>query len=134
MSRRTITACMFATVASVTAMNNALGYVPMCDRAKYDLLLLEGAIESYRIETGALPGESQWFDELVRNSEMSAAMSGVDPWGNQYLYRVRGGDFDLFTAGPDGLANTSDDQVRTDRWQWRVCRPRRSSFGCTTNR
>src|SRR5262245_29753755 len=122
MTRRSVLVCMFAAAAFVIATRQALGYTPLCDRAKYELQSLNQLIELRRAMTGSLPDESEWFEILVRERLLDAASRKVDPWGHPYVYRNRGDTFELFTVGPDGKAGTADDQLKADRWKWGTCR------------
>jgi hypothetical protein len=50
-------------------------------------------VETGRFRTGAYP----------------ASLAETDPWGNPYVYIPAGDSFDLLSAGPDGMRDTSDD-------------------------
>lgn len=75
---------------------------------------LRGAVEHYaREHDGRYPGT---LDELTRPDEQGqrAVEPGdlLDPWKNAYVYRVPSAGVDsttVFSAGPDGIADTDDD-------------------------
>jgi general secretion pathway protein G len=80
---------------------------------------IEGNLDLYMIETGSYPDESVGLEALMRNTGNSPNWNGPyikkmpdDPWGKPYIYRFpsqHGLDFDLCSAGADGLENTEDD-------------------------
>jgi Type II secretion system (T2SS), protein G len=112
------------------ATGQAYGETPLCDEAEYELKSLDRVIELRRAIAGSLPDESEWFEVLVREHLLDAASRKMDPWGRPYVYRKRGDTFELFTLGPDGEAGTADDQVKADRWKWRM-RSGCARSGCT---
>jgi hypothetical protein len=132
MSRRIILGCMIATAALAIATSDALGFEPLCDLAKSELQSLDRAIELRQASAGSLPSESEWFEVLIREHLLDASARNVDPWGRPFVYRRRGDTFDLFTVGPDGEADTSDDQIKSDRWRWSKCNSGCSRSGCTS--
>jgi general secretion pathway protein G len=65
----------------------------------------EQGLQALVIQPSTEPRPSRWrplFKEAPR-----------DPWGNNYVYLCPGKKnpdaYDLFSAGPDGIANTADD-------------------------
>ncbi len=90
--------------------------------AKTDIANLEVALDSFEIDTGRYPTNSEGIGALVRcpaNVEEDwkgpYLKRGVpkDPWGNEYGYRQPGQyneyGYDLNSYGPDGLNGTDDD-------------------------
>ena len=75
-------------------------------------------IKSFQLHTGEFP---QSLEDLVSNPGLGDKWRGpytsrdfVDPWGNPYLYcypskKNQNGDFDFWSAGPDGQSGTADD-------------------------
>ncbi len=79
---------------------------------------LELPMQSYRLDIGSFPTK---LDDLLVNPGKGNRWKGpyikdklLDPWGNKYEYRVPpqknvGGDYDLWSKGPDGQSGTQDD-------------------------
>jgi general secretion pathway protein G len=59
----------------------------------------------------ALPNPDRWKGPYLRANEQPK-----DPWGNFFVYVYPGptgpNDFDLYSAGPDGVAGSGDDVRR----------------------
>ncbi|WP_230470249.1 type II secretion system protein GspG [Lujinxingia vulgaris] len=54
-----------------------------------------------------LPNE---LDELTQGAAPLTKNIFPDPWGNPYIYRIKGErEFEIFSAGRDGKAGTEDD-------------------------
>lgn len=82
--------------------------------------LVRNAIESFRGDVGRVPTTAEGLAVLTarplsvplwRGPYMLAAVK-QDPWGNPYVYTTtdpKGVQFSLFSAGPDGVPNTTDD-------------------------
>lgn len=78
--------------------------------------MLRGAVETYRLEVGRLPGEDEGLDVLSSppaDERLRARWRGpyldetvpLDPWGNPYEYSIPGRDgmpFALYSLGADG--------------------------------
>lgn len=90
--------------------------------AKTDIANLEVALDSFEIDTGRYPTNSEAIGALIRppvNVEDDwkgpYLKRGVpkDPWGNEYLYKQPGQyneyGYDLSSYGPDGINGTEDD-------------------------
>jgi hypothetical protein len=77
-------------------------------RVKADLSLLKKKLADYRKRNGVYPGTPQWVQEIGLESSWAK-----DLWGSDYVYRYPGKrnplDFDLFSAGPDRIPDTTDD-------------------------
>jgi len=94
-------------------------------KATQDLDIFCLALDKYAADTGAYPTTKQGLKALlvcpagVDNWDgpyINKALGLKDPWGHPYVYRSSGpkvddvGDpYDLFSAGPDGIAGTGDD-------------------------
>ncbi len=77
-------------------------------------------IAAFKKDTGRLPEGKNALLLLTRESEDLQGWKGpyareipLDPWGHAYLYicpgRSNRDSYDLFSAGPDGIAGTADD-------------------------
>jgi len=83
------------------------------------------ALDLYELDNGTYPSTEQGLKGLVekpatdpvpdnwRGPYIKNARIPTDPWGNQYYYASPGVQnavgYDLWSAGPDKLSNTSDD-------------------------
>lgn len=103
---------------------NVLGSADQANRqkARADIVALENALAQYRLDNGTFPTTEQGLDALIneptieprpRNYRRGGYIQRLplDPWGNEYLLLSPGefGDFDVFSAGPDGQIGTDDD-------------------------
>lgn len=81
---------------------------------------LETTLLRYKVLTGRLPTQQEGLEILVSppggaKSRQAFLKQGAltDPWGRVFQYRNpgqrSGGDFDVFSYGPDGQENTADD-------------------------
>ena len=90
--------------------------------AKTDIANLEVALDSFEIDTGRYPSNSEGIKALIRppvNVEDDwkgpYLKRGVptDPWGIEYLYKQPGQyneyGYDLHSYGPDSINGTEDD-------------------------
>jgi general secretion pathway protein G len=88
-------------------------------RAQIDSL--EKAIETYRLDAGALPSLSDGLNALVERPVGAKQWRGpylrkgipLDPWGNRYLYRVPGKTFEfaIVSLGKDGQPGGEGDNA-----------------------
>ena len=91
-------------------------------RVKGDLTTLTAAFRAYEMDSGFLPSSEQGVNALVDKPTSRPAPTSwspklkrmiLDPWGNQYHYRRPGtkdkGGFDIYSTGPDGIAENADD-------------------------
>jgi hypothetical protein len=71
------------------------------DRVRYgELPFFVSALEQYRSEKGSLPLEEQGLGPLI--GEYIRELP-VDPWGNNYVYRVNGSKFSVYSVGLDKI-------------------------------
>ena len=71
------------------------------DAVRYGMLpFLTSAVEEYRKEKGVLPSQEQGLRSLVG---ISIREVPTDPWGGQYIYRVNGPTFTIYSAGFNGI-------------------------------
>lgn len=92
-------------------------------RVRADISAIGSALDLYRSNTYALPTTEQGLGALVNKPTTAPIPRGwiqqmksepVDPWNNKYQYRRpaqrnTGGEYDLFSAGPDMTPDTEDD-------------------------
>lgn len=91
--------------------------------AQTDIANLEVAIDSFEIDTGRYPTNTEGLRALIPPAPANVEADwkgpylkrGVpkDPWGTEYAYRQPGQHneygYDLHSYGPDGLNGTDDD-------------------------
>lgn len=97
-------------------------------RAEADMNNLRAAVLSYKMLAGNAPTTQQGLEALytkpttppIPKRWSSAGDKGVpkDPWGVPYRYRNPGKkdptDFEIYTYGPDQIADTDDDLSSQD--------------------
>ena len=71
--------------------------------ATLDVKAIASAVDMYQIKHGQLPDTLQ---ALVPR-EIKEIRS--DPWGDDFVYLRSGNDFEIRSAGPDGVPGTADD-------------------------
>ena len=80
-------------------------------RTRSDLKLIDSAISRYRSDRGELPPAGSYrelMDHLA--PDYMQPTTELDGWFNPYVFRnLSARDYDLRSAGPDGIARTSDD-------------------------
>jgi general secretion pathway protein G len=79
--------------------------------AKAQIDALEKALDQYRLDTGRYPANEMGLNALVERPPNEPKWNGpylkkavpLDPWGNQYLYKIPGdqGDYDIVSYGKD---------------------------------
>lgn len=75
--------------------------------AKGDIASYTTAIDLYALDhNDKFPASLQ---DLVGGSRKYVRELNKDPWGNEYVYKASGNDYQIFSAGPDGQAGTADD-------------------------
>ena len=89
-------------------------------RTKTDIKSIETALKLYRASNFSYPSTDQGLEALVskpsgdpepRSWSQQLPKAPIDPWKNPYKYispGTRGGDFDLYSLGPDGIASDDD--------------------------
>ena len=88
-------------------------------RAQIDAF--DKALQAYLIDMGRYPATAEGLQALVVKPGGEAKWNGPymqkkippDPWGKEYVYRCPGNKnpsgYDLFSAGPDRIPDTADD-------------------------
>jgi general secretion pathway protein G len=89
--------------------------------AQVQLESLRSGIRDFDMKVGRLPTPSEGLQALVERPAglpesvnwrrcLDSRTVPTDPWGNDYVYRrPREGEYELFSKGPDGQADTEDD-------------------------
>lgn len=98
--------------------------------AQSDIHAIAMALDIYRLDNHQYPSSQQGLQALVSKPSGSPAARNwnpdgylkrlpVDPWGNDYQYRVpgtKGGAYDLFSFGADG--KLGGEGVNSDIGNW----------------
>ncbi len=90
--------------------------------AKGNISSIGSALRAYEVDNMFLPTTEQGLSALVEKPTSRPAPTSwspklkklpIDPWGNAYHYRRPGvkdkTGFDVYSAGPDGVADNADD-------------------------
>jgi general secretion pathway protein G len=87
--------------------------------AKIQISEFEQTMEAFNFDMARYPTSAEGLLALVQNPTGAESWAGPylkkvlpnDPWGHQYLYRYPGqyGEFDIYSAGPDGIEGNADD-------------------------
>lgn len=91
-------------------------------KAISDITTFENALDMYKLDNGDYPSSEQGIHALVvkptdfplpknYRSDGYIRRLPLDPWGNDYKIKNPGeyNRIDVFSMGPDGILNTSDD-------------------------
>jgi general secretion pathway protein G len=99
----------------------------MVQKAKTDVALLEQAVERYRLDNLAYPGEITALVEPpagLARPERYATGGYVkrlpeDPWGQAYQYAAPGrhGPFDVYSLGADGREGGEGEDADIGNWR-----------------
>lgn len=88
-----------------------LGCITKKDRVRADIQGIQTMLLSYYTANGNYPGTDQGLQVLVPRLMEELPKDG---WGSPYVYRYPGKRYpiayDLFSAGPDRMADTADDE------------------------
>ena len=110
-------------LASLT-IPSLMGNKEKADRQKAasDIVALENALDMYKLDNGRYPRAEQGLAALVTRPVLAPIPRNYpedgyirrlpqDPWGQEYRLRNPGrhGKLDVFSLGPDGVADTDDD-------------------------
>jgi len=86
--------------------------------ARAQIELFGGALDQFRLDTGAYPTTSEGLAALITDPGVEGWDGPYlkkaiprDPWGQPYVYRSPGihGEYDLFSYGPDKAEGGGDD-------------------------
>lgn len=95
---------------------------------KAQIELLSRALDSFRLDAGRYPTQSEGLMALIEKPQGAATWSGPylgkrqipkDPWGNNYIYArppARGVDYDLYSLGSDGKPSGEGDAADIGNW------------------
>ncbi len=93
------------------------------DTASVQVAAFKQALDLYRLDVGDYPTTEQGLDALIEAPSGAAGWNGpyldgqsvpLDPWGNEYVYRVPGADddaFDLLSLGADNRQGGSGEDA-----------------------
>jgi general secretion pathway protein G len=106
---------------------NRIGESAKLSQVESDFKSFESAIAMYKLNAGQVPTTQQGLKALVEKPSSTPVprrwtqvMKKVpqDPWGKPYGYRFPGkknaADYEMYSAGADGLDNTADDLSSQD--------------------
>ena len=92
-----------------------------------DFKSFDSALAMYKLNAGSFPSTQQGLKALTEKPgsnpvprRWSKIMDKVpmDPWGKDYGYRFPGkkkpGEYEMYSSGPDGMENTTDDLSSQD--------------------
>ncbi len=92
--------------------------------AKAQISLLSTAVDTFRLDMGRYP---QTLEELVKKVDDKKwkgpylpQQIPLDPWGNQYIYRVPGEDgrdYDIISYGADGVPGGEGENEDVVSWR-----------------
>ncbi|NJM37997.1 MAG: type II secretion system major pseudopilin GspG [Akkermansiaceae bacterium] len=106
---------------------NKIGDSAKLGQVESDFKSFESSVAMYKLNAGQLPTTQQGLKALVEKPSSTPVprrwiqiMKKVplDPWGKPYAYRFPGkknaADFEIYSAGPDGIENNADDLSSQD--------------------
>jgi general secretion pathway protein G len=105
-------------VAGIVGLWIILAVVPKLINTKHlrtaaDIVWLKTRLSDYRKRNGDFPEPPQWLIAAGVVDLSQAVDMSRDAWGSNYVYRYPGrhnpNDYDLFSAGPDRIPDTADD-------------------------
>ena len=83
--------------------------------AKGDIMSLSGAVDLYALDHNDTYPKT--LNDLVTGNRKYIREMRNDPWGNPYVYRpgtnTKLADYQIFSAGPDGIPGNEDDVTST---------------------
>lgn len=95
--------------------------------ARSQIAMLLTSLDSYRLDIGRYPSESQGLKILFKNTDNLDNWKGpyvvkdipLDPWNNPYIYKNPGehGEIDLLSYGADGQAGGEGENSDIGSWQ-----------------
>lgn len=109
-------------ILAVVVIPNVIGRTEdaRMGKAHADVAAFQNPLNLYKLDTGALPTTDEGLGALVANKSQHPKWNGPyiqnglpkDPWGTDYFYTCpgeHGGEFDIYSAGPDRQPGTADD-------------------------
>lgn len=83
--------------------------------AKHDIAVLSNQVDLYALDNNDT--YPQTLEDLMTGRRRYLRELRPDPWGNPYIYvpptDILKADYQIFSAGPDGIPNTDDDVTST---------------------
>jgi general secretion pathway protein G len=109
---------------AISKLGNPTGYAKHT-AVRADVQAIGTQLQLYESMNGFYPTTAQGLQALVTQPQSDPRptrwyqyfkQSPKDPWGNDYIYRCPGqkGPYDLFSAGPDRIPDTADDDWGSD--------------------
>jgi general secretion pathway protein G len=96
-------------------------------KAKEDVMAIQNAADLYKLDNGFAPTTDQGLNALVskpstppvpRDWKDGGYLDAVplDPWGNPYQYLNEQGKLKIFSYGPEGANDSSDNTSMIGNW------------------
>jgi general secretion pathway protein G len=95
--------------------------------AKAQMENFSSALDSFYMDAGRYPTGAEGLDALRIKPSGVLKWNGpylkkdipIDPWGNQYIYRMPGknGEYEIISLGADGKEGGSDDNSDIYSWE-----------------
>jgi general secretion pathway protein G len=102
---------LFVAIGIALIAPPSLGCITKADRARADIQSIRAMLRYYNGADGHYPSTDQGIEALVPRFMEELPK---DAWGTPYVYRYPGkrdpNAYDLFSAGPDRVADTADDE------------------------
>jgi general secretion pathway protein G len=108
---------------AISKLGNTTG-IAKAMRVQADIQAIKTQLQLYESMNGFFPSTEQGLQALVSQPQSDPRPTRwyqlfkempKDPWGSDYIYRSPGlknsGGYDLYSAGPDRQADTSDDDL-----------------------
>jgi general secretion pathway protein G len=115
-----IAVAILALVGGLVA-TNVFGYFLQAKRdvAKAQIDNLKQAVNAYRMRASKLPNSSEFpsvlldkgpnGEEPLLDPDKATEGKVLDPWNNEYVYRVEGTSFEIVSYGEDGVQGGEGD-------------------------
>ena len=80
-------------------------------KLKFDFKAIESALALYKLDNGKYPTQELGFDHLINGENGSKYLSKIpeDPWGSNYVYKMKNNVVEIISIGPDGLLDGPED-------------------------
>jgi general secretion pathway protein G len=96
-------------------------------KAKQDLLVIQNALDLYKLDNGVYPTTEQGLQALVEKPNVSPSLPDwqqyltslpKDPWGHNYFYLNPGehSEIDVYTLGADGQPGGTGINATIGNW------------------
>lgn len=109
--------CVILIIAILSAMILGIGVyarkVAFIKRATSQVMQIQGAIVEYKIRNGGVPPTLSNITAFLPQGFAISNNLPLDPWQQPYRYYVNGGEYNVFSMGPDmatgSVSNSGDD-------------------------